>query len=78
MARKMGIETGPEVVAYATDRLKAKLERSAVYNPVTEMYGGFLSYRFLKEMHGGGKVIYADHYKRRQLEPNLPRRPTIG
>jgi hypothetical protein len=72
MARKQGLETGPEAVAYATERLKSKIERGAVYNPIEEMYSGFLSYRFLKEMRGGGKVVYIDHYKRRQLEPKPP------
>jgi AAA domain len=68
MAREQGIEVGTEAVAYAADRLKSKLERDAVYNPVTEVHGGILSYRFLKEQHGG-KVVYIDHYKRRRPEP---------
>jgi AAA domain len=66
MARKQGLETGPEAVAYAADRLKSKIERDAVYNPITEVHSGFLSYHFLKGMRDGGKVVYTDHYKRRQ------------
>ncbi len=62
------IDTGPEAVAYATDRLKSKIERNAVHNPIEEMYSGFLSYRFLKGMPGGEKVVYIDHYKRRQAK----------
>src|ERR1700733_15264691 len=73
MARKQGLEPGPEAVAYATDRLKSKIERDAVYNPIGEVYSVFLSYRFLKEEGSGGKVGYIDHYKRRQLEPKPPK-----
>jgi hypothetical protein len=53
------------------DRLKSKIERDAVYNPIEEAYSGFLSYRFLKGMPGGDKVVYIDHYKGRKLS-NLP------
>jgi hypothetical protein len=63
------IDTGPEAVAYATDRLKSKIERDAVYNPIEEMYSGFLSYGFLRGMQKDGKVIYLDHYKRRKAGP---------
>jgi hypothetical protein len=66
MARKEGLDVGPEAVAYAADRLKSKIERDAVYNPITEVHSGFLSYHFLKGMRDGGKVVYTDHYKRRQ------------
>jgi archaellum biogenesis ATPase FlaH len=66
------IDTGPEAVAYATDRLKSKIERDAVYNPIEEVHAGLLSYRFLKTMPGDGQVVYVDHYKRRQLEPKPP------
>ena len=62
------IDTGPEAVAYATDRLKSKIERNAVHNPIEEMYSGFLSYHFLKGMPGGEKVVYIDHYKRRRAK----------
>ena len=61
------IDLGPEAVAYATDRLKSKIERDAVYNPVSVVHSGFLSYRFLKEMNDGGKVVYLDHYKQRHM-----------
>jgi AAA domain len=60
------IEVEPEAVAYAADRLKSKLERNLVSNPVTEVYSAFLSYRFLKE-RSGGNVVYLDRY--RQLQP---------
>jgi hypothetical protein len=72
MARKQNLETGPEAVAYATDRLKAKLERDAVYNPISEVHAGFLSYRFLKGMPGGEKVVYMDRYKGRKLSKINP------
>jgi AAA domain len=62
------IDVGAEAVAYATDRLKSKLERNACGNPVTTVHSGFLSYRFLKEMHGGGKVVYIDVYRKRQAK----------
>ena len=62
------IETGSEAVVYATDRLKSKIERNACGNPISEVHAGFLSYRFLKEMRAGEKVLYIDHYKRRQAE----------
>jgi hypothetical protein len=67
------IETGPEAVAYAADRLKSKIERNAVYNPITEVHAALLSYRFLKEQNGGGKVVYIDHYKQRQAGAPEPR-----
>ena len=63
------IEIGPEAVAYARDRLKSKIERNAVYNPVTEVHAGLLSFRFLKEEGGRGNVVYIDHYKRQQPKP---------
>jgi AAA domain len=66
------IDTGPEAVAYATDRLKSKIWRNAVHNPITEVHQGFLSYRFLKGMRGGDKVVYIDHYKRQQAEASQP------
>jgi hypothetical protein len=72
MARKQGLDVGPEAVAYATDRLKSKIERDAVYNPASAMHNGFLSYRFLKTMPGGEKVVYIDHYKRRQAKAPEP------
>lgn len=69
------IDVGPEAVAYATDRLKSKIERNAVGNPVTTVHSGLLSYRFLKEMNGGGNVVYLDCYKRRQAKsPEADRR----
>ena len=74
MARKEGLEVGPEAVAYAADRLKSKLERDCVYNPITTVYDAFLSYRFLKERKGGGNVIYLDRHKkpeRPEPEPGL-------
>jgi RecA-family ATPase len=73
MARKQGLDVGPEAVAYAADRLKSKLERDAVYNPVTTVHSGFLSYRFLKGMRGGWKVVYTDSYKRRRAVAPEPR-----
>jgi archaellum biogenesis ATPase FlaH len=66
------IDTGPEAVAYATDRLKSKIWRNAVYNPVTAIHDGLLNYLYLKTMPGGEKVVYIDRYKRRQLEPKPP------
>jgi archaellum biogenesis ATPase FlaH len=64
MARKQGLETTPEAVAYATERLKSKIWRDAVHNPIKEVHDGFLSYRFLKGMPGGENVVYVDRYKR--------------
>jgi hypothetical protein len=68
------IEVGPEAVAYAADRLKSKIERNCVYNPVTEVHSGLLSYRFLKEMSDGGKVVYLDRYRQEHTkpEPSIP------
>ena len=68
------IEVGPEAVAYATDRLKSKIERDCVYNPVTEMHSGLLSYRFLREMSDGGRVVYLDRYRQEHTkpEPSIP------
>ena len=68
------IEVGPEAVAYAADRLKSKIERNCVYNPVTEVHSGLLSYRFLKEMSDGGKVVYPDRYRQEHTkpEPSIP------
>jgi hypothetical protein len=60
------IDVGPEAVAYAADRLKSKIERNAVHNPIGEVHEGLLSYRFLKTMPGGEKVVYIDSYKLRQ------------
>src|ERR1700734_3603695 len=37
MARKQGLETTPEAVAYATERLKSKIWRDAVHNPIKEV-----------------------------------------
>ena len=68
MARKNGLEAGDEAVAYAADRLKSKIERDAVYNPVAEVNSAIRDYRFLKERRGGGKVVYIDLYKRRQVD----------
>jgi archaellum biogenesis ATPase FlaH len=64
MARKQGLETTPEAVAYATERLKSKIWRDAVHNPIKEVHDGFLSYRFLKGMPSGENVVYVDRYKR--------------
>ena len=82
MARKQNadgelpqVDLGPEAIAYATDRLRSKIERDCVYSPVSVVHSGLLSYRFLKGMRGGEKVVYVDHYKRRQFEPKPPRRP---
>jgi hypothetical protein len=69
------IDTGPEAIHYATDCLKSKVERDACGNPITEVHNALLSYRYLKEMHNGGNVVYIDHYKRRKLS-NLPIRLT--
>ena len=65
MARKQGLDVGPEASAYAADRLKSKIERDAVCNPVTEVHAGILAHRFLKEWQGG-KVVYLDPHKRRR------------
>ena len=63
------IDIGPEAIAYAADRLKSKIERGAVHNPITEVHSGLLSYRFLKEMNDGGKVINLDRYRQLQSNP---------
>ena len=65
MARERGLDVGPEAVTYAADRLKSKIERDAVYNPVTEVHAGILAHRFLREWHGG-EVVYLDVYKLRR------------
>jgi hypothetical protein len=65
MARKLGLDVGPEAVAYAADRLKSNIERDAVYNPVTEVHAGILAHRFLKEQRGG-EVVYIDEYRLRR------------
>jgi hypothetical protein len=62
------IEVDPEAVAYAVDRLKSKIERNCVYNPVTEVHSALLDYHFLKEM-SGGKVVYLDRYRQQQSKP---------
>jgi hypothetical protein len=63
------IDVGPEAIAYATDRLRSKIARDAVYDPVGEVYSGLLSYGFLSKRRPGGKVIY---HHNRQLEPKPP------
>ena len=63
------IDVGPEAIAYATDRLKSKIARDAVCDPVGEVYSGLLSYGFLSKRCRGGKVIY---HHNRQLEPKPP------
>jgi AAA domain len=73
MARREGLEVEPEAVAYAADRLKSKIERNCVYNSIQTVYSAFLSYRFLKTMPGGEKVVYIDHYKRRHAGAPEPR-----
>jgi hypothetical protein len=72
-----GLETGPEAVAYATDRLKSKIERNAVYNPITEVHSALMTHHFLKEQHGGGekKILYLDLYRQPQPEPDAKPEP---
>ena len=60
------IDVGPEAIAYAADRLKSKIERNAVHNPIGEVHEGLLSYGFRKTMPGGEKVVYIDSYKLRR------------
>ena len=54
------IDVGPEAVAYATDRLKSKIERDLVCDPVAVFHSGLQSYSFLKGMKRGGNVVYVD------------------
>lgn len=63
------IDVGPEAVAYATDRLRSKIKRDCVYNPIGIVYSSLLSYGFLKKQPGGAKVIY--HHNR----PQAPKPP---
>jgi hypothetical protein len=56
---KQGLDVGPEAAAYAADRLRSKIERDAVSNPVAEAHAGILDYH----RRGGGKVVYLDMYK---------------
>lgn len=62
MARADGLDVGPEAVAYATDRLKYKIERDLVCDPVAVVRSGLQSHGFLKGMMGGN-VVYLDRYK---------------
>ena len=55
-----------EAVAYAADRLKSKIDRDAVYNPVTEVHAAIRDYSFLKRKRGGAEVVYIDRYIHRQ------------
>ena len=69
MARKEGLDVGPEAVAYAIDGLKSKIERDAVYNPVTAVYSAFMSYAFLKKQRGGRSVTYLHRHRAFDVEP---------
>ena len=75
MAREQGYACEPEAIAYTADRLKSKIERDAVYNPVTTAHDGILTYyqwvkpqaeRRRAQGRGDGKVVYIDRYKQRR------------
>ena len=77
MARKDGLDVGPEDIAYATERLKYKLERDLVCDPVAVFHSGLQSYRFLKEMNDGRNVVYLDRYRQPQPEPDAKPKPDV-
>jgi hypothetical protein len=70
LARKQGLDVGPDAVAYATDGLRSKIERDAVHNPVTAVYSAFMSHAFLKKQSGGRNVLYCDRH--RAFEKTVP------
>ena len=83
MARKQGLETGPEAIAYATDRLKSKIERDACSNPVAEVHAAILDYRHLAGRRPGAEVVYLDHHRLtkeglERLADGLRREPKEG
>ena len=69
LARKQGLDVGADAVAYATDGLRSKIERDAVYNPVTAVYSAFMSYAFLKKQRGGRSVTYLHRHRALDVEP---------
>jgi hypothetical protein len=56
-----GPSVAPAAVAYATDRLRSKVRRDAVANPVSTAYGGLVTHAHLKAMRGSD-VVYLDVY----------------
>ena len=78
MARKQGLDVEPEACAYAADRLQSKIDRDAVYNPVTEAHAAILAYRFLKKQRAGGEVVYLDVYKLRRERAEQAERAKAG
>ena len=71
-AHAQGLDVGHEAVSFATDRLRSKLEREAVYNSLNCAHSSFLVYRFLKGMAGGGDVVYGRRIRRKNLAPDAP------
>ena len=76
LARKQGLDVGADAVAYATDGLRSKIERDAVYNPVTAVYSAFMSYAFLKKQRGGRNVAYRDRRKALMTAPDAALAPS--